>query len=105
MRIRRKPPARADFAFRDRIGPCSRSSSTQLKSSFCQLHAGYGAIARFSLENCIQTDLAWGLALLSIGKRREGEDRLEWFCANFDVKRDMPTLVKAEAEAKPLAEH
>lgn len=58
---------------------------------------------RFSLENYVQTDLAWGLALVATGQDEAGQDRLDAFCENFDQPRDLPALKKAEDEARRMA--
>jgi hypothetical protein len=58
---------------------------------------------RFSLDNYVQTDLAWGLALVATGQDQAGRDRLDAFCERFDVARDLPALQKAEAEARGVA--
>jgi hypothetical protein len=51
---------------------------------------------RFSLENYVQTHLAWGLCLLALGKRKEGEHHLEKYCAQFGVDRNDRVLRQAE---------
>ena len=54
---------------------------------------------RFSLENYIQTDLAWGLLLISIGQPHDGKRHIDKFCDSFDIPRDLTALAKAEAQA------
>ncbi|HEX4409195.1 MAG TPA: hypothetical protein VH206_10530 [Xanthobacteraceae bacterium] len=58
---------------------------------------------RFSLENYIQTDLAWGLSLIAIGDVPEGERHLELFCTRFSIDRNDRFLQQAEATAKSIA--
>lgn len=55
---------------------------------------------RFSLENYVQTDLAWGLVLISIGQEQAGYELLDRFCNRFNLERHLAVLGKAEAEAK-----
>lgn len=57
---------------------------------------------RFSLDNYAQTDLAWGLALLALGRGAEGESRLAAFCQNFGVDLETAILQKARAEAASM---
>jgi hypothetical protein len=57
------------------------------------------SFARFSLESYVQTHLAWGLALISVGERVEGEAHILKFCERFGVEWSNPLLLKAEAEA------
>lgn len=54
---------------------------------------------RFSLQNYVQTDLAWGLTLISIGKIDDGEKHIEAFCEDFSIDHDLPALVKAKDHA------
>jgi hypothetical protein len=58
---------------------------------------------RFSLANYIQTDIAWGLLLISRGREQEGHGMLAKFCEAFDIKPTNPVLLKACAEAVELA--
>jgi hypothetical protein len=57
---------------------------------------------RFSLENYIQTHIAWGLCLISIGERDEAEDHLQKFCLQFSVDRNDRILRAAEDTARTL---
>jgi hypothetical protein len=50
---------------------------------------------RFSLENYIQTHLAWGLSLIAVGEPAEGRRHLELFCANFSLERSDRMLRQA----------
>lgn len=50
---------------------------------------------RFSLENYMQTHLAWGLSLISVGKASEGRRHLELFCARFSIDRNDRMLQEA----------
>jgi hypothetical protein len=58
---------------------------------------------RFSLENYIQTHLAWGLCLMAIGESEEGERHLEKYCDSFSVDRTDRIIREAEKEAKRIA--
>lgn len=58
---------------------------------------------RFSLENYVQTHLAWGLCLMAIGEVEEGERHLEKYCDRFSVDRTDRILREAEREAKRIA--
>ena len=58
---------------------------------------------RFSLENYTQTHLAWGLALIAVGKQVEGESHILEFCERFGVEWSDPLLLKAEAAASGYA--
>ena len=60
-------------------------------------------IRRFSLENHVQTDLAWGLALVALGETDEGQRHIDAFCASFAVARDAAVLTKAKSEAAAIA--
>jgi hypothetical protein len=57
----------------------------------------------FSLDNYVQTHLAWGLCLIAIGKAEEGEKHLERYCAEYSVDRNSRLLQEAECEAKKIA--
>ena len=54
---------------------------------------------RFSLENYVQTHIAWGLALIAIGEAEEGEVHLGRFCERYGIDRNERLIKKAEAEA------
>jgi hypothetical protein len=54
---------------------------------------------RFGLDNYVQTHLAWGLVLLSLGDSMEGERHIAEFCETFEVDRDSTIIKKAEALA------
>jgi hypothetical protein len=54
---------------------------------------------RFSLENYIQTHIAWGLCLIATGERDEGERHLQTYCTKFEIDRDDRILRQAEQEA------
>ena len=58
---------------------------------------------RFSLDNYLQTDLAWGLALIAIGEAGQGQRRLDNFCERTEISRDTPILLKAQNEAATIA--
>lgn len=58
---------------------------------------------RFSLKNYVQTDIAWGLALIAIGRSEEGEVRLRAYREHFRVRSDDPLLRKAELVAAAYA--
>jgi hypothetical protein len=50
---------------------------------------------RFSLENYVQTHLAWGIALHVRARDAEGDRHLDAFCRRHDVDRKDPFLLKA----------
>jgi hypothetical protein len=52
----------------------------------------------------IQTELAWGLAQIAIGRKEEGDRHLKLFCERLKVERDDPFLRKAELAAEAYAE-
>jgi hypothetical protein len=58
---------------------------------------------RFSLENYVQTHLAWGLGLVAIGQNAEGEAHISLFCEQRGVDRNDPLLRRAETEAARYA--
>jgi hypothetical protein len=63
--------------------------------------------SRLLLETYNQTDIAWGLLLIALGRSDQGEQRLERFRQRFDIRRDTPVLLSAmklaaEIAAKPL---
>lgn len=58
---------------------------------------------RFSLENYVQTDLAWGLALVAVGETDPGQRRLDRFCETFSIARDDPILTSAKHAATTIA--
>jgi hypothetical protein len=57
------------------------------------------SFVRFSLENYVQTHIAWGLALISVGKPAEGEEHLRRFRERFGVDADNALLTLAVAQA------
>jgi hypothetical protein len=59
---------------------------------------------RFSLENYIQTHIAWGLSLIAIGEPDEGEKHLQNYCARFSIDRNDRILRQAEQTAIALAD-
>ncbi|TIS88463.1 hypothetical protein [Mesorhizobium sp.] len=58
---------------------------------------------RFSLENYVQTDLAWGLALVAVGEADRGQRHLDAFCERFAVAPETTILAKARSEAAAVA--
>jgi hypothetical protein len=54
---------------------------------------------RFSLENHVQTHIAWGLCLIALGQRSEGETHLDKYCGQFSVDRHDRILDHAVQEA------
>jgi hypothetical protein len=56
--------------------------------------------ARFSLSNYVQTDLAWGLALLACGEEARGEEHISKFCRAFDIDPDTRLVRMSAAEAR-----
>ncbi|HLY54644.1 MAG TPA: hypothetical protein VKS60_03755 [Stellaceae bacterium] len=58
---------------------------------------------RFSLENYIQTHIAWGLALVAVGRADEGRIHINAFCDRFEIARDDRLLRRAEAAAHAYA--
>lgn len=61
-------------------------------------------VYRLSLENYIQTHIAWGLCLISLGKRDEAEDHLQKYCVGFSVDRNDRILRAAEQAATAASE-
>ncbi|MFI0847213.1 hypothetical protein [Mesorhizobium sp. IMUNJ 23232] len=59
---------------------------------------------RFSLDNYVQTDIAWGLILIALGEREKGEHRLSAFCEKFEIAPDNVILAKARSLAISIAE-
>lgn len=57
---------------------------------------------RFSLQNYAQTELAWGLALMSLGRTEEGQAHLQEFCAQYDIAANDPVLMSAITETQHL---
>lgn len=57
---------------------------------------------RFSLENYVQTHLAWGLALVALGQHAEGETHLRQYCAQHGLERESRFIQKAVAIAARL---
>jgi hypothetical protein len=55
---------------------------------------------RFSLKNYVQTDLAWGLALIAVGQAAEGERHLRLFCDQFSIDRQDKMIRHAISAAK-----
>lgn len=60
---------------------------------------------RFRLENYIQTHLAWGLCLVSLGRREAAEVHLRKYCEHFFVDRNDRILQAAERAAALIYEH
>jgi hypothetical protein len=58
------------------------------------------AFRRFSLENYVQTESAWGLALLALGQDEESSVRLSRFCQQHNVDPATPLLAKAKILAR-----
>jgi hypothetical protein len=54
---------------------------------------------RFSLDNYVQTHIAWGLCLVALGKLDEAENHLQSYCSHQSVDRNDPILRQAEQEA------
>jgi hypothetical protein len=61
-------------------------------------------LKRFSLENYVQTHIAWGLSLIAIGEPDEGEKHLQTYCATFSIDRNDRILRQAEQTAIALAD-
>jgi hypothetical protein len=59
---------------------------------------------RFSLENYVQTHIAWGLCLIANGEPGEGEKHLQIHCAAFSIDRNDRILRQAEQTAIALAD-
>jgi hypothetical protein len=58
---------------------------------------------RFSLENYIQTHLAWGLGLIAVGESKRGAEHVKEFCERQGLDRELPSIRKAEHEAAKYA--
>jgi hypothetical protein len=59
-------------------------------------------VYRLLLENYIQSHIAWGLCLISLGKQHEAEDHLQKFCLQFSIDRNDRILRAAEDAAIAL---
>jgi hypothetical protein len=59
---------------------------------------------RFTLENYIRTDIAWGLCLVSLGHYEEAEIHLQKYCARFSIDRNNRILRAAEQAASSITE-
>lgn len=59
---------------------------------------------RFSPENYVQTEIAWGLILIALGERESGQCRLDAFCERFEIAPDNAILIKAKNLAGSIAE-
>jgi hypothetical protein len=81
--------ARRDFARVDSIADLISIFDERAQMTF----------GRFSLENYVQTHIAWGLGLVAIGKSAEGEAHISLFCKHFGIDRKDSVLRKAEDEA------
>jgi hypothetical protein len=81
--------ARVDFARVDSVGDLVAIFQERAQMTF----------RRFSLENYVQTHIAWGLGLVAIGKGEEGEAHIRLFCERNVIDRNDPLIRKAEAEA------
>ena len=60
--------------------------------------------SRFPLENYRQTQTAWALCLMAIGKSADGERRIQSFCERFGIDRSDPKLLKSHAAALRICE-
>jgi hypothetical protein len=58
---------------------------------------------RFSLENYVQTDIAWGLVLISLGQPDRGHRHLDAFCKQFAIAPETAILAKAKDQAAAIA--
>jgi hypothetical protein len=85
--------ARNDFARVESVGDLISMFRNRAQMTF----------RRFSLENYVQTHLAWGLGLTAIGQHREGDTHISLFCAQRGIDRNDPLLRKAETEAARYA--
>jgi hypothetical protein len=81
--------ARRDFARVDSIADIISIFNERAQRTF----------GRFSLENYVQTHIAWGLGLVAIGKSAEGEAHIKLFCTQYGIDRKDSVLRKAENEA------
>jgi hypothetical protein len=59
---------------------------------------------RFSMENYVQTHIAWGLCLIAIGNDAEGETHIRSYCDRFEIDRNDPILRKSEVVARASTE-
>lgn len=59
---------------------------------------------RFSLENYTQTHLAWGLALIALGRHDEGQRHLNAYVEQTHIAPDSVILVKAKRLAEEMAQ-
>lgn len=93
-RVRKAALASLDAAKADWSGLKSLSDIAQ-----CFENRSRMRFERFSPQNYVQTDLAWGLVHVALGNREQGERHLQSFCGNFDVPPDNPVLIQARTEA------
>lgn len=61
------------------------------------------SFVRFSPDNYIQTQLAWGLCLIAKGEQTAGEERVNRFCDQFGFSPSTPAIAKAISEAQRIA--
>lgn len=59
--------------------------------------------SRFSLANYVQTDLAWGLALLACGHEAHGCQHIDKFCDDFGIDSEAGIIQKSYVEARSIA--
>ena len=85
--------ARRDF---DRV-----NSIDDIAAIFCERSTM--KFQRFTLENYVQTNIAWGLCLIGLGQWNEGEAHLENYCNEFSVERHDRILDQAIQESIKLA--
>ncbi len=97
-----------------RIGTVARASLRVAGVDLAKLNSLQGVLSafeqraamqfeRFSLENYVQTDLAWGLLLIALAREDEGVRRLGRYCERSGVSRDDALLAKARAAARNIA--
>lgn len=55
-----------------------------------------------TLENFIQTHIAWGLCLIAVGDAAEAEKHLDKFCTRFSIDRNDHILREAERQAHKI---
>lgn len=61
------------------------------------------SFVRFSPDNYIQTNIAWGLCLIATGEQTAGEERVNRFCDQFGFSPSTPAIAKAMSEAQRIA--
>lgn len=98
-----------------RIRKVARVSLEAAKADWAKLSSLHDIVAcfesrskmtfeRFSLENYTQTHLAWGLALIALGRHDEGQRHLDAYLEQTNIAADDAILAKARRLAEALSQ-